>query len=294
MRSSMCSRLHRADGDPADDLVEVRTGMDRLAVDALEDHRQGRVGQDRPVRQDAQQRDAVAGQPVFERAGEPRLGVEVDLVDDRAGDLDAVPLEQRGVEHDLVDRPPDAALRHDDRRRAEHRRHGRVREADDGPDPGVPGALDEQDVAIGEGRVGLADAGRQVGHDVALDVGLGEPARDVDRAHLPERLAQPEDLLHEHGVLVGGHPVLDDRALADGLQEAGRQVPPLEPVEHAQADRGLAPVLAGGREIDVAHRAAPLSCGWRSCARSAGSRRAAGSGSRPPPRRARDTARAAP
>ena len=39
-----------------------------------------------------------------------------------------------------------------------------------------------------EGRVGGADPGRQVLDDLALDVRLGEAARDVDRAHLTERL----------------------------------------------------------------------------------------------------------
>ena len=86
MRWSMCSRLHRPDGDPADDLVEVRPGMDGLAVDPLEDHRQGRVRQDRPVRQDAQQRDAVAGQAALQGPGQVGLGQQVDLVDDRPGD----------------------------------------------------------------------------------------------------------------------------------------------------------------------------------------------------------------
>jgi hypothetical protein len=131
----------------------------------------------------------------------------------------------------------------------------------------VAGALDEQDVAIEECRVRRPDARRQVRHDVALDVGLGEAARDVDRAHLLERFAQVEDVLHQDRVLVGGDAILDDRALADRLQEARRQPSPLEAVEDAEADRGLAPVLPGGREVDVAHRPPPLSCGWRSCAR---------------------------
>ena len=109
-----------------------------------------------------------------------------------------------------------------------------------------------------EGPVGDPDAGRQVLHDLALDVGLGEPARDVDRAHLAERFGQPEDLLHEDRVLVGRDAVLDDRPLADRLQEAGRQAAPLEAVEDAQADRGLAPVLPGRGEVDMTHPAPPV------------------------------------
>ena len=247
-------RLHRADGDPADHRIEVGTRVDGLAVDALEDHREGRVRQDRPVREDAEQRDPVTRQPALEGPGQARLGVEVDLVDDRPGDLHAMALEQRGIEHDLVDRTADAALGDDDRRRPEERRHRRVREPDDRADAGVTGPLDQEDVAIGERRVGGPDPRREVLDDVALDVGLGEAARDVDRAHLAERLAQVEDLLHQHRVLVGRDAVLDDRALADRLQEARRQATPQEPVEDAEADRGLAAVLPGRGQVDMSHR----------------------------------------
>ena len=66
------------------------------------------------------------------------LAIEVDLVDDRAGDLHAVALEQRGVEHDLVDRPADAALGHDDRRRAEHRRDAAFDSPMTAPTPACP------------------------------------------------------------------------------------------------------------------------------------------------------------
>ena len=58
--------------------------------------------------------------------------------------------EVRRVEDDLVDRPPDAALGHDHRRRAEHRRDHRVRQPDHRPDARVPGALDEQHVVARE------------------------------------------------------------------------------------------------------------------------------------------------
>ena len=80
-------------------------------------------------------------------------------------DLDAVPREQRMVEHDLVDRPADAGLGDDDRAGPEHRRDVGVREADDRPDAGVPGALDQQHVAVrGEPsrrRRGCARRGRR-------------------------------------------------------------------------------------------------------------------------------------
>ena len=214
------------------------------------------VGFDRIGRygQDAEQRDAVARQAALEVRASPGFASRSTLLTIAPATLDPVALEQRGVEHDLVDRPADAALGDDDGRRAEQRRDRRVREPDDRADPGVAGPLDEQDVAIDERGVGRPDARRQVLDDVALDVGLGEAARDVDRAHLAERLAQAEDLLHEDRVLVGRDAVLDDRALPDRLQEARRQAAPQEPVEDAEADRGLAPVLPGRGEVDVAHR----------------------------------------
>ena len=75
----------------------------------------------------------------------------------------------------------------------------------------------------------------------------------MDRAHLGEWLVQPEDLLHQDGVLVGRDAILDDRPLADRLQEAGGQAATLEAVEDTEADRGLAPVLPGRGEIDMPH-----------------------------------------
>ena len=157
-------------------------------MDAFEDHRQRRVGQDLAVRQDAEERDAEPFEALLENSPEVRPGGQVDLVDDRTPDPHALPLEERGVEHDLVDRTADAALRHDDRGRAEHARHDRIREPDHGADPRMPRALDEHHVAVvGEPGVRGPDAGGQVLDDAALDVVARESARDVDGAHLVER-----------------------------------------------------------------------------------------------------------
>ena len=48
--------------------------------------------------------------PAAQDVGQRRVRARVHLVDDRAEDLHAVAREQRMVEHDLVDRPPDAGL----------------------------------------------------------------------------------------------------------------------------------------------------------------------------------------
>ena len=114
------------------------------------------VGLDRIGRygQHAEERDPVPREARAERVLDARLLVDPDLVDDRAGDRDAVRLEVGRVEHDLVDRPADAALGDDDRRRAEHRRDHGVRQPDDRADARVPGALDEQHVVVRELAVG--------------------------------------------------------------------------------------------------------------------------------------------
>ena len=214
------------------------------------------VGLDRigPVRQDAQQRDPVPGEAALSVRARPGFASRSTLL--TMAPATWTPCRSNSAALSTISSigRPDAALGDDDRRRPEHRRDDGVRQADDRPDPGVAGPLDQQDVAVGGERgVGVADPLRQVLDDLALDVGLGEPARDVDRAHPRERLGQAEDALHEDGVLVGRDAVLDDRPLADRLHEPGRQAAPPEAVEDAEADRGLAAVLAGRGEVDVAH-----------------------------------------
>jgi hypothetical protein len=222
-------------------------------VDALEDHRQRRVRQDRPDGQDAQQRDAVVGEAALEDARDPGLGDHVDLVDDRPGDLDAVRPEQRRVEDDLVDGPADAALADDHRGRPQHPRDDRVRQPDDGPDPGVPRALDEQDLVVVVRGVSRPELRPQVLHDIARDVRLREAARDVDGAHHRVRLGQAERLLHEDGVLVGRLAIFDHRPLTDRLEEPGPEPTADEAIEQPQRGRGLAPVLSGGGEVQLPH-----------------------------------------
>ena len=57
-------------------------------------------------------------------------------------------LEERVVEHDLVDRPAHAALADDHHRRLEQRRHPRVGEADHRAHPGVARPLDDDQVLV--------------------------------------------------------------------------------------------------------------------------------------------------
>ncbi len=93
------------------------------------------------------------------------------------------------------------------------------------------------------------DPRRQVLDDPAVDVALGEAARDVDGAHPLERLGQAEDRLHQDGVLVGRDAILEHGPLADRLDEPGRQAASAEAVHDPDADRGLAAVLAGRGEV---------------------------------------------
>ena len=288
-------RLHRPDRDALDDPVEVGAGRDHAAADALEDHAQRRVRQDRPVRQHAQQRDPVPLEAALEGLRDPRLLVDPDLVDDRARHPDAVRREVRRVEDDLVDRPPDAALGHDHRRRPEHLRDDRVRQPDHGAHAGVPRALDEQHVVVRELAVRGEDPAAEVLDDLARDVRLGEPARDVDRAHHRVRLGQVEDRAHEDGVLVGGLAVVDDGPLADGLDEPRVEPAAAEPVD--EPERGRSSCRGSGRSrrgTAGARARGRVSRARRSCARRAGRPRGGGSGTPRRRRRARGTGRGAP
>ncbi len=183
------ARLHGADRHVLDDAVQVLALVEHLPFDLLDEHRQRRVRQQRPVRQHPQQLDAVLGQAVAQDVGESRVRVRVDLVDDRAGDLDAMAGEQRAIEHDLVDGTADSRLGHDRRRCLEHARDLGVRKPDHRPDAGMTRPLDQQEVVrVGQGGVRASDAAGQVRRDLAADVGLGEAAWDVDRAHHRQRI----------------------------------------------------------------------------------------------------------
>ena len=121
------------------------------------------------------------------------------------------------------------------------------------PDARVPRALDQQHVVARELAVGGEDPAAEVLDDLARDVRLGEPARDVDRAHHRVRLGEVEDRAHEDGVLVGGLAVVDDGPLADRLDEPGVQPAAAEPVDEPERGRRLAAVLPGRGEVELAH-----------------------------------------
>ena len=87
-------------------------------------------------------------QAVAQDLGQSRMRVRVDLVDDRADDLDAMAGEQRAIEHDLVDRPADSRLGHDRRRRLEHARDLGVRKPDYRSHAGMTRALHQQQVVL--------------------------------------------------------------------------------------------------------------------------------------------------
>ena len=197
--------------------------------------------------------------PRSSTALEAGLGDQVHLVHDRTRHRHAVLLEERGVEHDLVDGPADAPLADDHGGRAQEARHDRVRQPDDRADARVAGPLDEhQLLRPGQDRVGPADPRAQVLHHVTGDVRLREAARDVDGAHDVVWVRQTEDRLHEHGVLVGGDPgLVGDRALADGLRKACPEAGLEERVDETQRGRGLAAVLARRGEVQVAHAGCP-------------------------------------
>ena len=109
--------LHRRNRDATDDRVHVSPWPNRFSLQPIFNDRERWVREDLAIREHAEERDLVAGKAAFKESRQLRLHLEIDLVDDRAGDLDATGGEECGVQHDLVDRSPDPPLAHDHDRR---------------------------------------------------------------------------------------------------------------------------------------------------------------------------------
>ncbi len=184
------------------------------------------------------------------------VGLDVHLVDHRPQHPHPMPLEQRVVEHDLVDRPAHAALADDHHRRLQHLRHPRVGEADDRAHPGMARPLDQDHVLVlRQPRRGPGHGRGQVVGDAAHHVVGGEVARQGHRAHVVQRIGQVEDLLHQHRILVGARAVDHQVALPDRLEEAEPMPVGRDQRRQPQRDGGLSPVLAGGGQEDAARPA---------------------------------------
>ena len=240
------------------------------------------------------------------------LGEEVDLVDDRPGDLDARPLEERLVEHDLVDRPADTAFGDDDRRRPEHGRDVGIREVDDGARP-RRARSPRSGACRGPRRTRRARRGCAPARSSTT---LPSMWAWVNPRGMWTGLIRASGSGRSKTVLMrtasssAGTPSSMTVRWPTGLQKPGREAAPPEAVEDPEADRGLAAVLAGRGEVEVAHHrpvrgpahravaggpvGRSLSRGRRSCARRARSRRAAAPRSRRPRHRTRGTGRGAP
>ncbi len=249
------TRLHRADGHVLDAPIEVVAGVEQLTGHLLHEHREGRVGEDRPIRQGAQQPDAMSGESLAQDIRQGRVRVRIHLVHDRTQDLDATPGEERVVEHDLVDGLAHARLGDDHRGRAQECRHVRVRQPDDRADTRMTGTLDEQYLPIpGCDVICREDAGTKVLGHLARDERRREATRDVHRAHDPELVGHPEHRADQDRILVRGDAIDDRVPLAHGLHEAGRETAVHERRQESQRERGLAAVHAGRGEIHLAHR----------------------------------------
>ncbi len=203
-----------------DEPVHVLTRRQQVAVHLFDEQRQRRMGQHGAIGQDAQQGDAVHRQAALEDLRQRGVGVDVDLVDDGADQWHAVAREEGLVEHDLIDGPAHTAFADDDHRRLYACRHIGVGEPHDRTYTGMSGPFDEQHIVIrDETLVGHVDLGSQILDHLATDERLGETARDVHRAHVLERVLQPEEVAHEDGVLVSGDVVHQRIALPHRLGE---------------------------------------------------------------------------
>ena len=240
-----------------------------------------RIGQ---YGQHAEERDAVQREAALERPLDPGLVVHADLVDEGAGDRHAVRGEVGRIEHDLVDRPPYAALGHDHRRRPQLEtprwrwtgRSPRRRRRDRCPRRAARRGRRTPRARHRSVRRGPPPPRRAM-YDLVKPRGMWTGLIT------PYGSGRPKTVPHQDGVLVGRDPVLDDRPLADRLHEPGAQAAPPEAVEQPERGGGLAAVLAGGGEVQVAHPdgGSRARSGWRvspagrSCARSAPRPRAA-------------------
>jgi hypothetical protein len=214
-------RLHGADGHVADGPIRRRRTHQPLTLQVRFQQLERGIGQEFAVRDAAQQLQALLAKPLAQHLDQLRPGVHVHLVHHGAQHPHALALEQRVVQHDLVDGAPDASLADDDHRRVQQLRHACVGQPDDGAHPGVPRPLHQHHVAVRcHALVRIQHLGRKVLADAAHDVVGGEVAGQRDRAHIVQRIAQVEDRLHQDRVLVRARPIHHDVALADGLEEA--------------------------------------------------------------------------
>ena len=132
MRSSMCSGSIAPMATPP--MTWSRSGPGWSVSPWTPSRTMARVGFDRIGRYGSTPSSGMPwrARPCSRVRARPGFASRSTLFTMAPGDVHALALEERGVEDDLVDRPADAALGHDDRRRPEHRGDRGVGQADDG------------------------------------------------------------------------------------------------------------------------------------------------------------------
>jgi hypothetical protein len=199
------------------------------------------------VRDDAEEFEALALEAAPGEVGDVLEFFGEDLVEDDPDDLDTLGLEEGAVHGDFVDGETDATAGDDDDLGSEEFGDGGVGEVEDGADAGVAGALDEDELLFPgdavEGLVDPLDEGIEIG---VLEVAPGEVWFDSDGRHVDERAVEPEDVVHEDGVLIDLLFVDFYEALSDGLDVADSAVAAFEGGEESEGGGGFAVVLPGG------------------------------------------------
>ena len=212
----------------------------------------GGGGQQRLVGHHAQHLDPLALQAqahVLAHLGEL---VRQHLVDDDPQQRHALLVEERLVEHHLVDGLADAGAADQDHRRAQQAGHLGVGQVDHRAHPRVPGPLHEHEIpALRAALERLLHPGGQLAGGAFADVALGEPRGDGHRAHVRQGAAGVEQRVDQDGVLV--HLVPADRVhlLPDGFDVAHPRVARAHPLHQPQDRGGLAFVLPGGGDVDA-------------------------------------------
>ena len=196
-------RAHGSDDHLIDDLGQRGFSNQNLRLELIGDRPECWAREDGLVRHHPQQFESLALEAALRELGDIVEFLGQHFVDDDPDDLNPFLFEE-GVVHDrFVDGLADAASGHDDDLGIEQFGDVRVGEVEDAADAGVPGAFAKHEVFLPshaiKGLVDALDQGLEVGR---LQVLAGEVRLDRDGRHVHQRAVQPEDAVHDHGVLV--------------------------------------------------------------------------------------------
>jgi len=164
-----------------------------------------------------------------------------------------VKIEQRLIQHDLINTFSDAAFTDDDDLWGQQWGNRGVRKINDRAHPGMARPLDD------DGALTLNKRRKRIFYQMfqfltlrIFNIRLSKAATDGDRAHLFEVLFTAEHFPHQIRIFVDIRITDRNNLLPDGLHESGTQFTFFEYRVQAQRDRCLACVLMDRRKENIA------------------------------------------